>query len=166
MRRMFGAACLGLGLAAAVPDPAWATFGGPTDDTALSLKELMPRAHGGTANTSVSLSQQTLETLGSNSAGEKPLTDATAALRQQITAQLSGSAPVDEAQLQALARQIFALRKQCDAFDIEREVALRATLTPQQLAAVAQRRQELAALSEQKHAVAPMERAVAASRTL
>lgn len=103
-----------LGLAPATAAP----FGGPSNDTMLVAAD-------GTDQL-----RQIRDLLEAHAAGVRPLDAQIRTLREQITDLLTGSAPVDSAEIAALAQQIFTLRKERDIADMVYMVELHALLSP------------------------------------
>ena len=102
--------------------PAVATpFGGPSDDALLVAAD-------GTDQL-----RQVRDLLEAHAVGVRPLDAQIRTLREQITDLLTGSAPVDSAEIAALAQQIFTLRKERDIADMVYMVELHALLRPAEL---------------------------------
>ena len=106
-----------LGLAPATAAP----FGGPSNDALLVAAD-------GTDQL-----RQIRDLLEAHAAGVRPLDAQIRTLREQITDLLTGSEPVDSAEITALAQQIFTLRKERDIADMVYMVELHALLRPAEL---------------------------------
>ncbi len=98
-----------------------APFGGPSNDTLLVAAE------------SGDTLRQIRDLLEAHAAGVRPLDAQIRTLRDQITDLLTGSAPVDSAEIADLAQQIFTLRKERDIADMVYMVELHALLRPAEL---------------------------------
>ena len=98
-----------------------APFGGPSNDALLVV-----------ADSDTALQSQVRDLLVAHAVGVRPLDTQIRTLRDQITDLLTSSAPVDSAEIMALAQEIFTLRKERDIADMVYMVELRALLNSAQ----------------------------------
>jgi Spy/CpxP family protein refolding chaperone len=125
------------------PTEALATFGGRSNDPFFSGQEIAAPKPAGQQG-------RLLEIIRSYVAGVVPIEQQIDAIHGQITAQLVGAGPIDQAQIDALEQQMFVLRRQRDGLDLEEEVEIRSALNAAQLVQIAQRYRKLnAARSEE-----------------
>ncbi len=98
-----------------------APFGGPSNDALLVAADGSDQL------------RQVRDLLEAHAVGVRSLDAQIRTLRDQITDLLTGTAPVDSAEILALAQQIFALRKERDIADMVYMVELHALLRPADL---------------------------------
>jgi Spy/CpxP family protein refolding chaperone len=133
-----------VGLLALAPRPALAVYGGPSHDPFFDTRDIYNRQAARDQIMQIVGVQQNIETQ------RAPIRTQIGALRQQITAQLTGGGAVDTGGLAALEQQIFALRRQTDALDLDNALQIRALLTPSELASIAQRHETRTGIEEQR----------------
>ena len=127
---------------AAAPCPATAGFGDPS--RAAEFVEL--RAALGTTGRTPEQLHETF-VIGTNHASQvKPIDEQIAAIRGYISDRLAGNGPVDLGDLGPLQQQVATLQGQHDALDLEWTIAIRAILTPDQIARAAAQHQKRAAV--------------------
>ena len=150
MRQVRQAALIGAVFLATIPSgSAFAAFGGPSNEALLTSRDLWSRNQR-LSSSAPEYTPRVNKILAENMIARQPVVSAIGALRQQISAQLSGIDPVDASKLQALAHQIFALRRQLDLLDDDREASVRAALTPAELAQVAQRHRQFVSVNTER----------------
>ncbi len=153
MRQGHGAALMGALLLATIPTgSALAAFGGPSDEALITSRDLWSQNQRVSAN-APDYTARVKRIQGETMLAQAPIDTAIDALRRHIVEQLAGSNAIDATELQAFAQQIFALRKQLDVLDSAREVAIRAALTPAELALVTQRHQQFVAINTEQAAL-------------
>ena len=137
--------CAGLLSAAAMaPTDALATFGGRSTGAFFSGQDLA--AQGGQHD-------RVTEIKRSHAASIKPIEEQIDAIRGQITAQLVGADPIDQAQITTQEQRMFALRSRSDSFDLEEAIQIRAVLDASQLAQIALRHRTLDAAHSEESAL-------------
>jgi hypothetical protein len=120
---------------------AMAEFGQPTQAADIGLFK------GLRSNPQPGQLQEMMELVTAHWAQMQLIDEPLRAIRGQVSDQLAGSGTVDAAELDALAQQAFALRAQEDTLNLAEQVALRAFMTPAQIAAAAELHQHSVALN-------------------